>query len=456
MKTWLIGLFALGGAAVVAALPARGDAPEGQSVPNIIFIMADDLGYGDPGCYGGTRILTPNIDRLAREGMRFSECYSGAPVCAPARCVLMTGLHTGHCRIRGNGPQVGGVIEAFGEGARRLSLTGKEPTVAKSLKEAGYRTGATGKWGLSEPETAGTPNRMGFDDWLGYLNQNHAAYYYTDFLWENEEKRLIPENDGVNGTVYSNDLFRDFALDFVRQNREHPFFLYLPATIPHNRMEVPSLGAYEDEPWPEAYKIYAAMVSRLDGYVGEILDELERLDLASDTLIFFTSDNGPLSNERTEFLDSAAGLRGRKGQLYEGGLRVPMIVRWPGVVPKGVVSDAPWMFVDVFPTLLDVAGVEAPVGLDGVSVLPLLRGDSQDLQDRTLYWEFPRDRLWQAARKGPWKAVRFGTDQPLELYNLANDRTESDDLAARHPEIVAALTEFLNRNHTPSPHWPVD
>lgn len=456
MKFWLVGLIVPCAAALIAAVPACADTPEGRALPNIIFIMADDLGYGDPGSYGGTRILTPNIDRLAREGTRFTEVYSGAPVCAPARCVLMTGLHTGHCRIRDNGPQVGGVIEAFGEGGNRLSLTGEERTVAKALQAAGYRTGATGKWGLSEPETAGTPNRMGFDDWLGYLNQNHAAYYYTDFLWENEEKRTIPGNDGVNGSVYSNDLFRDFAVDFIRENRERPFFLYLPVTIPHNRMEVPSLGAYADESWPEAYKIYAAMVSRLDGYVGEVLDELDQLGLASDTLIFFTSDNGPLSNERTDFLDSAAGLRGRKGELYEGGLRVPMIVRWPDVVPEGKVSDGPWMFVDVFPTLLAVAGLDAPTGLDGVSVLSLLRGDPQDLQDRILYWEYPRDRLWQAARMGSWKAVRFGMDQPLELYNLANDRTESDDLADRHPEVVTTLAEFLDRNHTPSPHWPVD
>jgi len=425
MKLYLIGLLCLCGTASVATSPARATAPEERNDPNIIFIMADDLGYGDPGCYGGTRILTPNIDRLAREGTRFTECYAGAPVCAPARCVLMTGLHTGHSRIRGNSPQVGGQLEAFGEGSRRLSLTGEEMTVAKALQAAGYRTGAAGKWGLSEPETPGTPNRMGFDAWLGYLNQNHAVYYYTDFLWENEEKRRIPENDGVTGSVYSNDLFSDFALDFIRRNRDRPFFLYLPMTIPHKRIEVPSLGGYGDEPWPEEFKTYAAMVSRLDGYVGEILKELDQLGLTSNTLVFFTSDNGPLPGERTDFLDSAAGLRGRKGDLYEGGLRVPMIARWPGVIPEGRVSDGPWMFVDVFPTLLAAAGREVPNGLDGLSVLPMLRGDPQDLQNRSLYWEFPRtERLWQAARMGPWKAVRFGTDQPLELYNLADDQME--------------------------------
>jgi arylsulfatase A-like enzyme len=456
MKHSLLGLTCFFLAASSSVYSGRADVSGDRTAPNIIFIMADDLGYGDPGCYGGTRIHTPNIDQLAREGTRFTDVYAGAPVCAPARCVLMTGLHTGHCRIRSNGPDVGGVIEAFGEGGHRLSLTGEEPSVARELQAAGYRTGAAGKWGLSEPDTAGTPNRMGFDEWLGYLNQNHAAYYYTDFLWENEEKRWIPENDGKNGSVYSNDLFRDFALEFIRENRDRPFFLYLPVTIPHNRIEVPSIGDYEDESWPEAYKIYAAMVSRLDGYVGEILEELDQLGLASNTLDFFTSDNGPMSIERTDFLDSASGLRGRKGSLYEGGLRVPMIARWPGVIPEGKVSDAPWMFVDVFPTLVEVAGQEVPDGLDGVSVLPLLRGASQDLNDRILYWEFPRDRLWQAARMGPWKGIRLGMDQPLELYNLAADRTESKDVADRHPEVVTTLSEFLDQNHVPNPHWPVD
>lgn len=450
---WLIALL---GALVLTSFSAGAASAEATSRPNIIFIMADDLGYGDLGSYGGERIETPNLDRLAREGTRFTEAYSGSPVCAPARCVLVTGLHTGHARIRGNSPFVGGQPEAFGEGGNRLSLIGDEPSIAAALRSAGYRTGAAGKWGLSEPGTPGTPNRMGFDEWLGYLNQNHAAYYYTDYLWENEEKMVIPENDGVEGTVYSNDLFRDFALGFIRENRDRPFFLYLPVTIPHNRMEVPDLGIYEELDWPEPFKIYAAMVTRLDDYVGEILAELDTLNLASNTLVIFTSDNGPLKGERTEFLDSAADLRGYKATLYEGGLRVPMIARWPGIVPDGEVRDGAWMFVDVFPTLLDIAGAKPPEGLDGVSVFPLLKGEPQDLSNRALYWEFSRDRLWQAARMGPWKGIRFGTDQPLELYNLESDPAESNDVAADHPDIIESLASFFDANHTPSPHWPVD
>ncbi|MEZ5275082.1 MAG: arylsulfatase [Opitutaceae bacterium] len=424
--------------------------------PNIIFIMADDLGYGDLGCYGGTMIKTPNIDRLAREGTRFTEAYSGSPVCAPARCVLITGVHTGHARIRDNNPIVGGQIEAFGEGGVRLSLTGEEASIAAALREAGYRTGAAGKWGLSEPDTPGTPNRMGFDEWLGYLNQNHAAYYYTDYLWRNEERMEIPGNDGVKGTVYSNDLFRDFALDFIRQNRDRPFFLYLPVTIPHNRMEVPDLGSYEGNGWPEPWQAYAAMVTRLDNYVGQIMAKLDELDLAGDTLVIFTSDNGPLRGDRTTFLNSAGGLRGSKATVYEGGLRVPLIARWPGVVPADEARDGPWMFVDVFPTLLAVAGAEVPGGLDGISVLPLLTGEPQDLSERALYWEFPKDRLWQAVRLGPWKAVRQGTDQPLELYNLEDDPAETHDVASEYPETASSLAAVMDASHTPDPHWPVD
>ena len=215
--------------------------------PNIIFIMADDLGYGDLGCFGGDRILTPHIDRLAGQGTRFTQFYAGSPVCAPSRCVLMTGLHTGHARIRGNGPQVGGELEQFGEGSMRLSLIGDEATVASVLKERGYATAAAGKWGIGEPTSLGTPTQMGFDEWLGYLNQNHASYYYTDFLWRNREKMAIPENRDGRRQVYSNDLMRDFALDFMRRNSEGPFFLYLPFTIPHALMEVPSLGRYEED-----------------------------------------------------------------------------------------------------------------------------------------------------------------------------------------------------------------
>ena len=443
-------------ATLQAILCLVGSVAANSRPPNIIFIMADDLGYGDLGCYGSKYIATPHIDALAGQGTRYTHFYAGAPVCAPSRCVLMTGLHSGHGRIRGNSPDVGGEEELFGEGGMRLSLTGEELTVAEALRRQGYETGAAGKWGIGEPQSKGTPVQMGFDSWLGYLNQNHASYYYTDFLWENDSKVSIAGNKDGKRTVYSNDLFRDYAMDFIRENREQPFFLYLPITIPHELMEVPALGDYASRDWSDNAKIYAAMATRLDGYVGEIMDELDRWNLAEDTLLIFTSDNGPVNKERSEELHSAGSLRGRKGSVYEGGLRVPMIARWPGVVAEGETNETPWMFADVFPTLLEVAGEPIGDGLDGVSLLPTLKGEAQDMSKRPLYWEFPRDRLWQAARSGPWKAIRFGMDQPTALYNLKKDPSETRDVAGNHPKIVTEVEGFFDKQHKPSPHWPVN
>ncbi|HEY5550279.1 MAG TPA: arylsulfatase [Opitutaceae bacterium] len=427
--------------------------------PNIVFIMADDLGYGDLGCYGSTEIRTPNIDRLASQGTRFTHAYSGSPVCAPARCVLMTGLHTGHTRVRDNNPQVGGQLEEFAggaEGGLRLSLESDDFSVAEMLKAAGYTTGIAGKWGIGEPGSDGTPNKQGFDEWLGYLNQNHAPYYYTDYLDENEGRREIPENRDGARVVYSNDLFDEFSTRFIERHREGPFFLYLPYTIPHNRIEVPALGDYAREAWPEDAKIYAAMVTRLDGYVGRLMDTLDRLGIADNTIVFFTSDNGPLKGARADILNSAGGLRGFKSTLYEGGIRAPMIARWPGRVPAGATSDEPWMHADVMPTCAALAGIKIPEGLDGQSVLPVLTGKAATLGERPLYWEFPRDRLHQAARLGRWKAIRYGMDQPIELYDLSTDAAETRDVSREHPATVAALKRILDTSHTPSPHWPVN
>jgi len=441
------------------AAMAAGASPRTNDRPNIIFIMADDLGYGDLGCFGSTRIKTPNIDRLAREGTRFTQAYAGAPACAPSRGVLLTGLHTGHARIRDNNPVVGGELEPFDggrEGGVRLSITAEDRTVAELLKQAGYTTGVAGKWGIGEAGSAGTPAKHGFDEWLGYLNQNHAPYYYTDYLDVNGGRREIPENTNGRQAVYSNDLFSDFAVDFVRRHRDGPFFLYLPYTIPHNRMEVPDLGIYAKETWSEDVKIYAAMVTRLDGYVGRLLAELDQLGFADRTLVIFTSDNGPLKGARTELLGSAGGLRGFKSTLYEGGIRVPTIARWPGHVPAGRTSAEPWMFADLLPTWTEMAGVDAPTGLDGRSVLPVLTGKTETLGDRPFYWEFPRERLHQAVRLGRWKAIRYGMDQPLELYDLSTDSAETRDVARNHPDTVTELKRILDSSHRPSPHWPAN
>ncbi len=455
---------------------------ERQLRPNIIFIMADDMGYADVGAFGSEMINTPNIDQLARQGTLYTQFYAGASVCAPSREVLMTGLHTGHTVFRSNTPKVGGKTEAFGEGTRRISLTGEETTIAAVLKEAGYTTGITGKWGIAEPNSEATPMKMGFDEWLGYLNQNHANYYYPDYLWRNNARMAIPENTHAysydiladlapdfvldlvdeywaaprteDKRIYSNDLMRDFALDFIRDNHASPFFLYFAATIPHKLMEVPSLGEYSEKDWPRDAKNYAAMVSRLDGYVGEIVEELDRLGIAENTLIIFTSDNGPVENEVSTFFHSAGRLRGTKGTLYEGGLKVPMIIKWPNAVPAGAVSNVPWMFVDVFPSLVEMAGAAYSGQLDGLSLLPTILGQDQDLSDRFLYWEFPRKRLWQAGRLGKWKGVREGTDQPLELYNLEKDPNETTNVADSHPGIVKEIEKRLSEEHVPSPYWP--
>ncbi len=438
----------------VAGAPAAFSAPALR--PNIIFILADDLGYGDLGSFGQEKIHTPRIDRLAREGTRFTDTYAGAPVCAPSRCVFLTGRHTGHARIRDNSPEVGGELEPFGEGSLRLSLTADDCLVSEVLKAADYATGAAGKWGVGEPGSRGTPTQHGFDAWLGYLNQNHAPYYYTDFLWENERRRPIAENRDGHRIVYSNDLFRDFAVQFIADHRDGPFFLYLPFTIPHDRMEVPTLGAYADRDWPDEMKTYAAMVTRLDGYVGDIIDALDRHGLAANTLLIVSSDNGAVRRDRTTFFHSNGALRGSKATLSEGGLRVPAIARWPGHVPAGRVSPVPWGFVDLFPTFAALAGAKVPSGLDGKNILPVLLGRKTEADERYFYWEFPRDRLWQAARHGRWKAVRFAPDQPLELYDLADDPGETRNVAASHPVVVADLTDFLNREHVPSPHWPTE
>ncbi len=443
---------ALAGSALLAA-------PIGS--PNIVLIIADDLGYADLGCYGQSKIRTPRIDRLAGEGTRFTNVYAGASVCAPARCVLLTGLHMGHARIRGNSPAVAGVLAetgSFGSGGRRLSLTDADQTFAEVLQGSGYKTGAIGKWGVGETGTAGVPNRRGFDEWFGYLNQNHAPFYYTDYLWRNDCMQAIPENAGGRQVIYAHDLFADEAVGFLRRHRHERFFLYLPFTLPHRRFEVPSIERYAGEDWPEEAKLFAAMVTRLDHDVGRVLDELDRLRLAEDTLVFFTSDNG--SEKKKTFPDlfkSGGPFRGEKGTLYEGGLRVPMIARWPGRVPAGQVSAAVWWFPDVFPTLVALGRGQFPKQpLDGVDISLTLLGKAQpELQLRTLYWEDHDNEFSQAALRGQWKVLRHGNlSAPLELYDLDADPAEKHDIASSNPELVRQFERFLANSRTSSLHWP--
>lgn len=325
-----------------------------RPLPNVIFILADDLGYAELESYGQKLIQTPNLDEMAREGMCFTSVYSGSQVCAPCRRVLMTGQHTGHTRVRQNNGLVGGDRDEMSGGGHRIPLLDEDFTVAEMLKEAGYVTGITGKWGLGEAGSSGEPNRQGFDEFYGFLNQNHAVFYYTDYLWRDGSRDSIPENRDGREKVYVHDLFTDNAIDFIRRHREEPFFLYLAYTIPHFNIEVPELEAYTRKTdWPGSLKILASMITRMDRDVGSILEELKRLELEENTLVFFTSDNGPAFGKRVPGRDSlfnhSTPFKGAKGDLDEGGIRVPMIVRWPGKVPAGSVSDQPWYFADVMP-----------------------------------------------------------------------------------------------------------
>jgi len=420
-----------------------------KNKPNIIFILADDLGYADLGCYGQRHIKTPNIDRLAAEGTRFSNCYAGSTVCAPSRSVLITGQHTGHTRVRANFGNIGGVGPQ-----KRVPLKAEDITVAEVLKQAAYATGITGKWGLGEPDTSGVPNRQGFDEWFGYLNQRNAHSYYPPYLWHNEEKLILEGNQDGKRQQYSHDMCTDFAMDFIRRQKDKLFFLYLAWCIPHARYEIPSIEPYGDrEEWSKEEKTFAAMVTHMDRDVGRIMALLKELNLDEKTIVFFCSDNGAAKRWDGRF-DSCGPLRGQKGTLYEGGLRTPMIVRWPGKVRASAMSDAVWYFADFLPSAAELAGVKSPSDIDGISVLPTLLGKRQNLSDRSLYWEFPRRGLPQAVRWRNWKAVRLARSQMLELYDLAKDVSESQNVSSQHPEVVAKIEDYLKTARTESPNWP--
>mgnify|MGYP001003730012 CR=1 FL=1 len=426
--------------------------------PNVLLIVADDLGYGDLGCYGQKTIPTPHLDRLAREGTRFTQVYAGSTVCAPSRCALMTGKHTGHCRVRGNA---------------LVPLLPEDVTVPQLLKSAGYTTGLIGKWGLGEPETTGLPTKQGFDVFFGYLNQHHAHNYWPEYLWKNETKTTLEgnivgadDNVSIRRSQYSPDLFLDEALAFLETTRDRPFFLEFATILPHannergrvegNGMEVPDLGAFAEKDWPAPQKGHAAMIARLDAHVGRLLAKLAELGLDEKTLVLFTSDNGPHKEGGAEpsFFQSSGGLRGSKRALHEGGIRVPMLVRWPKHVPAGMTSDQIWAFWDLLPTLADLVGAQAPGGLDGVSVLPALLGD--EVKERPpLYWEFHEGGFKQAVRMGDWKAVRLKLGGPIELYDLKTDRAEAKNVAVDHADVVARFETYFRAARVDSPDFPV-
>lgn len=445
---------------ILPASPASSAEPAAAARPNMIFIMVDDMGYGDVGVYGQGEIQTPRIDRMAEEGMRFTQAYAGAPICAPSRSVLMTGQHTGTTRIRGNFSLPGfGVQDA--DGQWRLPLEPGDVTVAEVLQAAGYVTGATGKWGLGEEGTTGIPNLQGFGEWYGLLNQRQAHSHYPAFMLRDTVRENLPGNTGTyqdfaTEAHYSQDLFTGFALDFIDRHAggEAPFFLYLPFTIPHDAFQIPQLESYtEAKPWTLQEKVYASMLTRMDRDVGRILDRLAARGIDTETLVFFCSDNGAANRYDGRF-DSSGALRGLKRDLHEGGIRTVMIARWPEEIAAGAVSEAIWYFPDVLPTLAGLAGAAVPPGIDGMSILPSLLSQPQpELDQRPLYWEFHEEQFAQAIRMGNWKAVRQNPEEPTELYDLSTDPGEQSNLASQHPDTVAQMEDLFITLRTPSQIW---
>jgi len=442
-----------------------------ETPPNIVFILADDLGYGEISSYaggnGGKRIATPRIDKLASEGMKFTNAYAGQTVCAPSRCSLMTGKHSGHSTVRGNYP-----------GRQDVPLNATDITFPQLLKKANYTNAAFGKWGLGTNGTTGAPRNKGFDYYFGILGQSECHNYYPTSMWENELKIFYPNNANAslqlcmspnNPCNYSHTLFTNKLLDWLDNEaaRSQPFFTYVAYTTPHaggwqrykqDAAPVPNEGSYANKPWPLVERGHASMITHyLDADVGVILEKLDVLGLAQNTLVIFASDNGAHNEggHNSEFFKSSGPLRGSKRSLYEGGIRVPIIARWPGKIQPGTTSDLAFAFWDFLPTFLDLADVPLDVPTDGVSILPTLLGNPQK-EESFLYWEFCTDDKWgYAVRVDKWKVVRLGSDEPLELYNLEEDIGETNNLADQYPEIVARLELMARDAHVDNPNFPM-
>ena len=428
--------------------------------PNIIYIMADDLGYGDLSCFGQKKFQTPNLDRMAAEGMKMTDYYAGSTVCAPSRCTLMTGLHTGHAYVRGN-------RAAKPEG--QAPMPGDIFTVPRMLKKAGYVTGMFGKWGLGAPGSPSDPVEH-FDEFYGYNCQRLAHNYYPEYLWHNDKK--VP----LDGKTYSADLIAEQALKFVRDNKDRPFFAYMPFTIPHASMHVPEdsvapfrkkfpqfedkVGRYAGPNVKNPIAAFAGMVTRMDGYVGRLFALLKELGIDDNTIVTFTSDNGPHKEggHDPEFFNSNGLLRGHKRDLYEGGIREPFIARWPGKIKAGAVCDLPVAMWDVLPTCAEIAGIESPKGIDGISYLPALLGDmARQKKHEYLYWAFYERGGKEAVRMGHWKGVRNNKgakpDGPIELYDLRTDIGETTNIADKHPDVVKKIDSRMKQAYTPTKLW---
>jgi arylsulfatase A-like enzyme len=462
---------------LLASLAATGCSTNTKEkpLPNIVFILADDLGYGDLSCYGQQKFSTPNIDRIAQQGMLFTQHYTGCTVSAPSRSSLMTGLHTGHTFIRGN---KGWKPEG------QWPLSASSITIAELLHTKGYINGAFGKWGLGYIDTEGDPNAQGIDEFFGYNCQSLAHNYYPDHLWHNHEQIFLHENDSGKAGIYSAEIIHKAALEFMDRNREKPFFLFYPTTIPHAELIAKEeymnmfrgkfepeksfkgvddgvnyrLGPYGSQ--PESHAAFAAMVTQLDDYVGELMAKLAELGIEKNTIVFFASDNGPHQEGGADpdFFDSNGPLKGYKRDMYEGGIGTPLLVMWPEIIKAGSTSDHVSAFWDIMPTLAEVAGIESPENIDGISFLPTLLGKKRQMQHEYLYWEFHEQGGKMAVRMDDWKAVKLNINKSpqgaTELYDLSKDRGETTDIASKHPEIVKKMEEIMKEAHTPSEVFP--
>ena len=461
----------LGGLVLSATACAHN--PESNKTPNIIYILADDLGIGDLGCYGQQKILTPNIDKLASQGMMFTDHYAGCTVSAPSRSVLMTGLHTGHTYVRGN-------RELKTEG--QFPMSGNAYTVAEMLKDAGYVTGAFGKWGLGSPGSEGDPNNQGFEEFFGYNCQRHAHRYYPTHIWHNQEKYILEGNDNKNKVSYAPDVIHKRSLEFIKENKDNKFFAYIPIVQPHAELVAPNDeifakydGKFEEKPYvatkpgadygsdnfdfmqycsqEKPHATFASMVSRVDKYVGEIMDLLKELELEDNTIVIFSSDNGAHleGGADPEFFNSNGPFTGHKRDLTEGGIRVPMIAYWKNKIAPGQTSEHISAFWDMMPTFAEIAQVQPPVN-DGISILPTLVGNKEEQKEHeSMYWEYSAGKGGMAVRIGNWKAIKMGINKnpnaPIKLYDLSNDIAETINVADQHPNIVKKAQQIMEAEH---------
>ena len=466
MKKELVKYGGMMAAAVVAPNVAEAGDKTPQATPerpNIIFILADDMGYGDLSCFGSKYVKTPNIDQLAATGTRFTQCYAGSGISSPSRCSLMTGKNSGHTRIRDNQCPVGGIqgikVNARGDTTyiRRANLLPEDTTIATVVGSAGYRTCLVNKWHLDGYDPGSSPNHRGFDEFHGWTIStvhSNSPYYYPYYRFDNDKLIHIKANAHDRHVKHNTDLSTDDAIKFIKRNKKNPFFLYLAFDAPHEPYIIDNTVWYDDETWDMNTKRYAALITHMDAAIGRLIAELERMHLRDNTLIIFASDNGAAVQAPLELFNCNAGFKGRKGQLYEGGIRVPLIVNQPGKVPVQTLSNIIY-FPDIMPTLaaLTHSTDNLPQQTDGINILPLFYGQQVDTDHRLLYWEFPGKH--RAARRGDWKCVTIKANAPLELYNLKEDITESHNLADQYPEMVAEFDSLMRASRTPSECWPL-